>query len=281
MDEKRDLPTLTANEIEAFAGRFERCSLAKEEWTHAAHLTVAIWNVSRYAEPVAVARVREGIKRLNESLGGKNTATSGYHESITVSWMRLAGAFLARDPSRPIDDAARAFVAYGERDVPFRYYTRERLMSSEARLGWVEPDLAPLPELGVAGRVWAVSAARDRDRERISTAMPAATPYVRAEARPLVARDGDGLVGWAAIDRGTGATGEARIYVHEEHRRALAGSALVEGLVASARSRGLERLTWRGEWDAASRRFAERHGFRALEGAGGEAVYARDVAVSV
>ena len=31
-----------------------------------------------------------------------------------------------------------------ERDHLLRYYSRERLMSPEARFGWVEPDLQPL-----------------------------------------------------------------------------------------------------------------------------------------
>jgi hypothetical protein len=35
----------------------------------------------------------------------------------------------------------------GQRDWPHRFYTRERLFSVEARLGWCAPDLAPLPFL--------------------------------------------------------------------------------------------------------------------------------------
>lgn len=33
----------------------------------------------------------------------------------------------------------------GGRDWPLRFYSRELLFSKEARLGWVEPDLAALP----------------------------------------------------------------------------------------------------------------------------------------
>ncbi|MBD0342325.1 MAG: hypothetical protein ICV61_16040, partial [Microcoleus sp. Co-bin12] len=29
---------------------------------------------------------------------------------------------------------------YADRTLPFRYYTRDRLMSWEARINWVEPD---------------------------------------------------------------------------------------------------------------------------------------------
>jgi hypothetical protein len=40
---------------------------------------------------------------------------------------------------------ADALIAeYGDKNLPFRYWSRERLMSPEARAGWVEPDLEPL-----------------------------------------------------------------------------------------------------------------------------------------
>jgi hypothetical protein len=37
----------------------------------------------------------------------------------------------------------------GDRRLPLRYYSRERLFSAEARLGWVEPDLLALPRVDV------------------------------------------------------------------------------------------------------------------------------------
>jgi hypothetical protein len=33
----------------------------------------------------------------------------------------------------------------GRRDWPLRFYSRDLLFSKEARLGWVEPDLADVP----------------------------------------------------------------------------------------------------------------------------------------
>jgi hypothetical protein len=50
------------------------------------------------------------------------------------------------DRSRPIDELAIALIdGLGARDLPFRYYSRERLLSTAARLAWLEPDLAALP----------------------------------------------------------------------------------------------------------------------------------------
>ena len=41
--------------------------------------------------------------------------------------------------------ANRLIERYGERDLPLRHYSKDRLMSLTARAEWVEPDLAPLP----------------------------------------------------------------------------------------------------------------------------------------
>ena len=40
----------------------------------------------------------------------------------------------------------------GRRDWPLRFYSRERLFSKAARLGWVEPDLAKLPAIAQSMR---------------------------------------------------------------------------------------------------------------------------------
>jgi hypothetical protein len=44
------------------------------------------------------------------------------------------------------DDFARRHGWLLEKDALLEFYSRERLMSDEARARWVEPDLLPLPE---------------------------------------------------------------------------------------------------------------------------------------
>ncbi len=45
----------TADEILALVRRFEDCTLPREEWTHAAHLTVALWHLLQFDWPEACA----------------------------------------------------------------------------------------------------------------------------------------------------------------------------------------------------------------------------------
>lgn len=135
-----------AGEIFDLLRGFETCALPRERWTHAAHLTVALWHLLQYDWPEAVERVRHGIRRYNEAHGVAVTRERGYHETLTLFWLRHVRAFLERDynEARPLVPLANELVACSDKDLPLAHYTRELLFSWEARTGWVEPDLRPL-----------------------------------------------------------------------------------------------------------------------------------------
>ena len=137
---------MTDSELEDLVRRFGDCTLSKPEWTHAAHLAVGLWHVSRYGRADALPRLRAGISRLNESHGTANTATGGYHETVTRAYVELLAAFAARHADEPVAARVVALLAdpLSDRKALLRFYSRGRLDSVEARLGWAEPDLAPL-----------------------------------------------------------------------------------------------------------------------------------------
>jgi hypothetical protein len=125
---------------------FQECSLLKEEWTHHAHLRVGLWHVLRFGPDEALGQLRDGIRRLNESLGTPNTDRGGYHETITRFYVQVIAGFLSTvDRDRSIDElAAELIAAFPTSDLPLRYYSRELLFSVQARRQWIEPDLARL-----------------------------------------------------------------------------------------------------------------------------------------
>ncbi len=134
-----------AEEVETLVRGFESCTLAWAEWTHAAHLTVALWYALRHDPGEALRRVREGIKRYNLANGVVTTRERGYHETITRFWMRHVRDFLdsRRGEGWPLERLANELVACAKRDAPLEHYSRELLFSWEARAGYVEPDLKP------------------------------------------------------------------------------------------------------------------------------------------
>ena len=123
-------------------------TLLREEWTHEAHLAATTYLVLRRPDIDLDAELPGLIRRFNESVGGRNTDTEGYHDTITRAYLRGIRLFLeAADASRPIHELVNELLMspMGRRDWPLRFWSKDRLMSVEARLGWVEPDLAAMP----------------------------------------------------------------------------------------------------------------------------------------
>lgn len=123
------------------------CALKRPEWTHEAHLAACLWIIVERPEILPERDLPAIIRRFNESVGGVNDETQGYHETITQCFVRAVRAYLARAGKRPLVDLVNGLLLApeGERDWPLRFYSRERLFSVAARMGWVEPDLGPLP----------------------------------------------------------------------------------------------------------------------------------------
>jgi hypothetical protein len=122
------------------------CTLERAEWTHEAHLAASLWLIVARPEFVAERDLPGLIRRFNESVGGVNDATQGYHETITQAFLRGIRSHLARtDPGRPLVDKVNRLLEApeGRRGWPLRFYSRERLFSVEARLRLIAPDLAP------------------------------------------------------------------------------------------------------------------------------------------
>jgi hypothetical protein len=77
-----------------------------------------------------------------------NDETQGYHETITRVFLRGVRLFLAEaDLKEPLHELVNELLLspMGRRDWPFRFYSRDRLFSVEARRGFIEPDLRTLP----------------------------------------------------------------------------------------------------------------------------------------
>jgi hypothetical protein len=139
----------TEEEIDAFIAAFEGCTLPKERWTHGAHLLTGACYVHALGQAGAIEKMRECVKRYNVSVGGKNTETSGYHETITVAWIKLLDLLRREGCANGASQMERAaFVRLaverfvGDKEIFRRYYDFDLVGSVEARRSWMEPTLA-------------------------------------------------------------------------------------------------------------------------------------------
>ncbi|WP_395611514.1 hypothetical protein [Allosphingosinicella sp.] len=127
--------------------RFLARILPKAEWTHEAHISTTCWLILERGEIAPKRDLPDLIRRYNESVGGVNSDTEGYHETITRVFIRILRTVLAKSEGQGLSARVNAVLEApeGQRDWPLRFYSRELLFSKEARLGWVEPDLGPFP----------------------------------------------------------------------------------------------------------------------------------------
>lgn len=126
---------------------FRARTLPRTAWNHRAHLTVAL-SVARSCPPAAALdMIRSEILHFNASVGIESTPDSGYHETLTAFYLHVVTVHATRHaaPASSAADANLLFAEWGDRDLPLRHYSRDRLFSREARARWLPPDLAPLP----------------------------------------------------------------------------------------------------------------------------------------
>ena len=105
-----------------FARACERGDVLAAGFHHTDHLHLALAYLRE------CATVDEATERMATTLRGLAAAAGHpekYHHTLTVFWMRAVAALL-------------------DQNLPFEYYSRDRLFSDDARSRWVNPDRRPL-----------------------------------------------------------------------------------------------------------------------------------------
>ena len=123
-------------------------TLRREEWTHEAHLGATTYLLTRRPDIDLDKELPGIIRGFNESVGGVNDDTQGYHDTITRVFLSGVRLFLTEaDLGDPLHELVNELLLspMGRREWPLRFYSAERLFSVEARRHFVPPDIAALP----------------------------------------------------------------------------------------------------------------------------------------
>ena len=132
----------TDDEIRSLVESFEACTIHPAEFRHYQHLTVALWYIWYLPYKSAVEKMTSGIRRLAAVYG-----KTGYHETITLFWLRIVSDFAAERADSVATTANRLIEKYNNKDFIHEYYSAELLATDKAKSEWVEPDLKHLPPL--------------------------------------------------------------------------------------------------------------------------------------
>ena len=125
-----------------FLRLFHQGSLPGEEFRHRGHLRLAWLVLSRHPKDEAAGLVAREIQRFAVANGASNR----YHDTLTRFWVGLLGHAMENAPeAQSIDELLARFPFLLDKTLPSRHWRGETFNSDQARVGWVEPDLVPMP----------------------------------------------------------------------------------------------------------------------------------------
>jgi hypothetical protein len=104
---------------------------------HREHLHMT-WSYLRRGEG---DRVLPFLCHVAESHG----ETEKLNVTLTRFWVQATSHAIERSGDVGFDALIEGMPHLLEKDLPFRHWSREAIFSPQARAGWVEPDLRPLP----------------------------------------------------------------------------------------------------------------------------------------
>lgn len=113
-------------------------------FSHREHLELAWTYLDRYPFEPAYRAMAAAIRHVARLHG----APDRYHETITRAWVLVVALHRGNQPGGSFDEFIAAHPRLLDRGLLSRHYSRERLMSQEARGAWAEPDLRPFPAVG-------------------------------------------------------------------------------------------------------------------------------------
>ena len=132
----------TENQILEIVRAFENGTISRDEWRHNEHVLVAFFYAFHHDYETALAKMRAGIFNLLKAFQVDLSKEMPYHETLTVFWMRTIFDLIEKQKNDSfVETANRVLETCADKDLPLKFYSRERLFSDEARRNFVEADL--------------------------------------------------------------------------------------------------------------------------------------------
>ena len=112
-----------------------------DRFGHRQHIHLTWLAVRRYGVDAATALVSDGIQQTARYAG----APQKYHATVSRAWVQLVAHHVAAGDDNDFSAFVDRHPALLDKRLLTRHYRSSTLAAAEARSGWVEPDLEPLP----------------------------------------------------------------------------------------------------------------------------------------
>jgi hypothetical protein len=129
-------------EVAELVQAFEEATIPAANFTHVAHIAVALSYLAEFPRDQALARMRDKTRNF----AARHHADGLYHETLTTFWMLLLdhlGTVYKVD--LPLWQRINIIVPrWGHRWLVEAHYSHALITSKAARESWVPPDRLPL-----------------------------------------------------------------------------------------------------------------------------------------
>jgi hypothetical protein len=126
-----------------FKEAFESGKIASHDFKHVDHIRMAWIYLTRAPIERALIQITEGIRRFAAVHG----ATQLYHETITLFWIYAVQTSIQKTTAISFAEFLQKNSFLAEKGHIYSYYSKELLMSPEAKKKWIEPDLLPIEQM--------------------------------------------------------------------------------------------------------------------------------------
>jgi hypothetical protein len=130
-------------EVAKLLEAFEQRTISASDFSHAAHIAVAV----SYLTDLPLDQALDRMRRNLQAFASHHHLENLYHETLTTFWMRLLAHLVTHSqPDLPLWERINRIVAeWGNRRAVRSHYSEELIASSAARENWLPPDRLPLP----------------------------------------------------------------------------------------------------------------------------------------
>jgi hypothetical protein len=136
---KIELPLNNDVEIERLVDQFEARILPYRNWTHRAHLAVAVNYLHNFSFDATLARIRSKIIAYNRKCGDPD----GYNETVTTAFLAMIrDQLLQSNAGISLFQDLEIAVSTCTIDWLYNHYSSEVVWSDDAKARWVSPDRA-------------------------------------------------------------------------------------------------------------------------------------------
>lgn len=112
-----------------------------DRFGHRQHVHLTYLAVRRYGTATAIDMVSNGIRSLARYVD----APQKYNAAVSRAWVELVGHHAEHSDAADFDTFADHNPALLDKKLLTRFYRPATLAGTEARAGWVVPDLGPFP----------------------------------------------------------------------------------------------------------------------------------------